>query len=221
MDNQGEQSMSPQELNALVPDLVSPKGQALVQSMLGRAQQIQPELDNTFKLTAMQNGLDPVKDYESRVKNADTLVKKVAVHRQGGKGGYRMNNVNDMYGGRFIADTPEQKAKIIDALHELHSNNFLKLDKEEQVDHGTYHAYHMDFSKNGVKGEIQIHDPHSLFEAVVNHDIRAQYGENPPGKLGELKEKASEIGYKMPADQAQSTAQQIQAQRILQSRGGE
>lgn len=220
MDNQGEQSLNPNELQELVPDLVSSKGQQLVNTMLSKANKVKPELDNQFKLIAAQNGLDPNVDFESRVKNPDTVVKKVAVHRQAGKDGYRVNNVNDLYGARFIADTPNQKQRIMDALQDLHSNNWMKIDKQEQVDHGTYHANHVDFNKDGVKGEIQIHDPHSLFESVINHEIRAKYGEKPPAQLEAQKQANMTLGYKMPADSIQRMAQIIQAGRVLQGQKG-
>lgn len=212
MDNQGEQSLSPEQVAGLVPDLTSPKGQGLVNSFLQKAQKVKPGLDSMLGMVNAQAGLQP-QDFESRLKNAETITRKVAVHRKAGKDGYRMNNVNDLYGARFIADTPDQKKQIIDQLHDLSSNNQIKIDKEEQVDHGTYHAYHIDFNHKGVKGEIQVHDPHSLFEAVTNHEIRSKFGEKPPPPMDQIKQANSQMGYQMPAQQAQQVAQTIQAQR--------
>lgn len=218
MDNQGEQAMTPDRLQETVPDLVSPKGQGKVSQLVIQAQKVKPELDAKLKMVAQESGLDPTADFESRLKNPDTLVKKVAVHREAGKDGYRANDVNDLYGARFIADTPTQKKDIINKIRDLNSDNFFKIDKEEQVDHGTYHAYHIDVNKRGVKAEIQIHDPHSLFESVTNHEIRAQHGENPPEPLARMKSMNATVGYKLPADRAQMIAQAIQMQRAQQGR---
>ena len=85
-----------------------------------------------------------------------------------------------------------------------------KIDKIEHVQHGTYNAHHIDFTRGKVRGEIQVHDPHSLFESVLNHPIRAKFGEEPPENLQRVKKARAQLGYAMPSYQAQEGAQAIQ-----------
>lgn len=205
-----EQAYTQDRLAKVVPDLVSPKGQKIVQSLIDAGNKVKPKMDNTLKLIAASQGLDPNKDFESRIKDSDVLVKKVAQQRTNGKDGYRANDVNDLYGARFIAKTPEQKKEIIKAVKELDENNAIKIDKAENVHHGTYNAYHVDFNKDGVKGEIQVHDPHSLLESVVNHEIRANVGEKAGPLVEAVKQINAHKAYSLPADQAQQQAQALE-----------
>lgn len=175
------------------------------------ANKAKPKLDQMFRTIALTTGLDAGKDFESRIKNPDSVQKKIDNH---GKG-YSAKDINDYYGGRFVADTPEQKKDVIQALRKLDEDNQIKILKQEQVTHQTYHAYHVDFEANGVKGEIQVHDPHSLFESVANHEIRNQYGENPPDPLKTIKKSNAQVAYQLPADQAQNIAQATEIMRQM------
>ncbi len=125
--------------------------------------QITPKLDITnqksdlakrglFDLSKLEKG----STFESRIKTEEATIKKIALHRLRGNKNYNIEDVNDIYGGRFIIKTPEQKNKIIQEFHNLDKTGALKILKEEQVDKGTYHAYHIDFIKDEVRGEILI-----------------------------------------------------------------
>ena len=189
-----------------------------VQGLIDKADKVKPKLDNEFKLVAMQSGLNPVNDYYSRLKNKNTILKKIGKHVEEGKD-YSSKDVNDVYGGRFVTKTPQQKKQLIEAIQALASKNEIKITKQEEVKDKTYNAYHIDFIKNGVKGEIQIHDPSSLFEAVVNHPIRDKYGEQPPQPIEQVKRENLVRGLTMPQDQAQQIAQAIEMQRGVSTNG--
>lgn len=154
--------------------------------------------------------------FESRVKNKDTIIKKIATHRLKGKKAYNLKGVNDLYGGRFIVKTPKQKQQVLQALHNLDGMGVIKILKEQQVDKDTYHAYHIDFSYKGTRGELQIHDPQSYLESVVNHEIRAQQGEKPPPPLNKEKKLNARVAKKMPDNSAILLGKAIEQQRNAQ-----
>ena len=181
--------------------------------LIAQANKVKPELDAQFKMIAMTNGLKP-EDFESRIKNPESIKSKIDKH---GKG-YDLKDVNDVYGGRIVIDTPNQQDKVIGAIKEMGSNNQIKIDKIEQVHHDTYHAVHVDFTKDGVKGELQIHTPGSLYESVANHAIRTVHGEKPPAEWEQVKQANQQRGYKMEPDKAQATAQQFE--QVKKQMGG-
>ena len=215
--DRGEQALTDQDLKHLTPDLVSHKGEKLVKSLLDEAEKVKPELDSSFKMAAMTAGLDPAKDFESRIKKDSTVVKKVALHRREGDGGYRVNDVNDLYGARFIVKNDKQKKELIDGMHQLDEDNTIKIDKEQEVKHGTYEAHHMDFNYKGVKGEVQLHTPASLFESAANHDIRSVFGEKPPKPLQDVKDIHAKVAEKVSPKKAQDMAQALELVRRIQS----
>jgi ppGpp synthetase/RelA/SpoT-type nucleotidyltranferase len=151
--------------------------------------------------------------FESRVKNPDTIIKKIAAHRKAGKKNYSLRGVNDVYGGRFVVDTPKKKRQIIQALHNLDRMGVLKILKEQQVDKETYHAYHLDIKYKKTRGEIQIHDPQSYLESIVNHEIRAKAGESPPPPLDREKRLNAKVSQKMPDDKAITLAKGLEQMR--------
>ena len=96
-----------------------------------------------------------------------------------------------------------------------------QIQKMQQVHHDTYHAFHIDFTRDGVKGEIQIHTPASLNESVANHDIRNVYGEKPPAPLEQVKKQNQARAYKLAPDQAQQEAQALEIIKQARDKGGE
>lgn len=209
---QGEQGLTMNQMQTLAPDLFSPQGMKQVGNTINKAVQTKPELDSMFKMVAATHGLDPNTDFQSRIKQSDTVLRKVAKHRNDGKDEYGLKDVNDVFGGRFIAKTPTQKHEVIEAIKDMDKSD-IKIVKKQDVHNGTYHAYHIDFEKDGVKGEIQVHDPGSLFEAVVNHDIRAKEGDKATPQEEQKKRAVEKLGYSLPQYQAQQVAQAIEKQR--------
>lgn len=203
----GEAALNPDKIAKLAPEYATDQGKSQVQGILNKAEKAQPALDDRFKQLAEGVGLDPEKDFESRIKQPDTFIQKIAQHRLEGTDKYDAKGVNDAYGGRFIADTDQQKGQIIRAFNQLDQMGEFKILKQQNVVKDTYNAYHIDFVKNGVKGEIQIHDPNSLLESVVNHEIRAEGGEKPPPAMQAEKEANANAAHQMPSDIAQDLAQ--------------
>src|SRR5258708_4919313 len=92
----------------------------------------------------------------------------------------------------------------------MEENGELKNLKKQKVTKDTYSAYHIDLVKDGVRGELQVHDPNSFLESIVNHEIRAQAGEKPPPELQAEKEANAQATAQMPQEQAQTLAQGLQ-----------
>src|SRR5258708_31756108 len=92
----------------------------------------------------------------------------------------------------------------------MEENGELKNLKKQQVTKDTYSAYHIAFVKDGVRGELQVHDPNSFLESIVNHEIRAEAGENPPPELQAEKEANDQATAQMPQEEAQTLAQGLQ-----------
>jgi len=215
--DKGEAALTDREIGHLAPDLASHKGHKLVKYLVDQAEKVKPDLDSKFKMVTMTAELDPAKDFESRIKKDDTIIKKVALHRRDGDKGYRVNNVNDLYGARIIVKNDKQKKDVIDAIHQMDEDNTIKIDHEQEVKHGTYEAHHMDFNFKGVKGEIQLHTPASLFEAASNHDIRSVFGEKPPKPLQDVKDIHAKVAEKVSPKKAQDMAQALELVRRIQT----
>lgn len=154
--------------------------------------------------------------YESRVKNPETIIRKIAMHRLKGKKNYDLKGVNDLLGCRFIYKTSQQKQKLLQGLHNLARMGIFKIVKEQEVKKDTYHAIHLDIIYKGIRTEIQIHDPQSYLESIVNHEIRAQAGEKPQGQLGQEKKLNWKAAQNMPDDHAILLGKAIEQKRMLQ-----
>lgn len=68
---QGEQALTPQQLQQIVPDLTSPQGQAKVQQMLDKATGVQGELDARFRELDRQTEPLPWEGAKSSLGNTD------------------------------------------------------------------------------------------------------------------------------------------------------
>lgn len=203
----GEAGIPQQTVAQTVPEAQQPQGQAALLAKLIGGNKIKNMLDEAFKLAAKHVGAT----YNSRVKNADSAIKKVAQKRLQ-KRDYDIDDINDAYGGRFVVDKSSQIPQIKKQMDAMEDIGLFKIKKEEKVKHSTYDAYHYDIeSVDGHRGEVQIHTAHSELEAVANHDLRALYGEKPADKSVEvLKQKQQKLAESMPADKARSVTDALQ-----------
>lgn len=203
----GEQSIPAQQIQQTVPEAGQQQGQMQLLAKLVGGNKIKNMLDEAFKLAAKHVGAT----FNSRVKNADSMIKKVAQKRLQ-KRDYDIDDINDAYGGRFITDKPGQISNIKKQMEKMEDIGLFKIKKEEPVKHGTYDAYHYDIeSPDGHRGEVQIHTAQSELEAVANHDLRAVHGEKPQDKSVEhLKEAQLKVAKAMPPDKARSVTDALQ-----------
>jgi ppGpp synthetase/RelA/SpoT-type nucleotidyltranferase len=206
MNNVGEAAVTPPVQQQATPDLVAPQGQQAIAGKIAQTTKKKELLDYILKGIADKVGAE----FSSRVKNPETVVQKVATKRMEGRD-YNLDDVNDVYGGRFIIKNPDQVAPIKKMLEKASELGIFKIGKQEERTQATYHAFHTDIvTPDGVKGEIQIMTGKEELEAVANHSLRAVHGENPPPEVKELRDKQAELASKIPHGEAHAKAQQIQ-----------
>jgi ppGpp synthetase/RelA/SpoT-type nucleotidyltranferase len=202
-----EAQITPPAQQSVTPDLVNQQGQQALAGKLAQTNEKKQFLDYILKGIAEKAGAE----FSSRVKNPETVVQKVAAKRMDGRK-YGLDDVNDVYGGRFVIKNSSEVAPIKKMIEKAEELGVFKIGKSEERTQATYHAHHMDIITNdGVKGEIQIMTPQEELEAVANHGIRAVHGENPPPNVKELRNKQAELASKIPHKEAHEKAQQIQA----------
>lgn len=200
--NIGEEAIPPQVQAQATADITP---QAMQQKMAGVIGE-KEKLDFILRGIAQRVGAD----FNSRIKNPDTIVKKVAQKRLAGRN-YSLDDINDGYGARFIIKTDGEKGKIISFMKKAEELGLFSINKSEPVKTGTYSAYHIDFqTPNGVKGEAQIMTPQQSLESVANHSLRSVHGENPQGQVKALRDKQAEIAKKTPHQEAINKASEIQ-----------
>jgi ppGpp synthetase/RelA/SpoT-type nucleotidyltranferase len=202
-----EAQVGPQVQAQVTPDLVAPQGQQQLAGKLAQTNEKKQFLDYILKGIAEKAGVE----FSSRVKNPETVVQKVAAKRMEGRK-YGLDDVNDVYGGRFIIKNPDQVGEIKKMLEKASELGVFKIGKQEERNQATYHAHHLDITtSDGVRGEIQIMTGKEELEAVANHGLRAVHGENPPPDVKELRNKQAELASKISYKEAHEKAQQIQA----------
>lgn len=207
----GEESVTPQAKGKILQDITP---QALQSKMAGVMVE-KNKLDYILKGIADKVGAD----FESRTKNPDTALAKIAQKRSEGRGNYSLGSLNDLYGARFIIKKPGDAAKIKSLLDKAESLGLFKIIKQQSVKTGTYHANHTDFqTPQGVKGEIQTKTPQEHLESVANHSIRSVFGEKPPPQVALLRDKQAAIASKTGDSEAMKKASAIQS--IAQQNGG-
>lgn len=204
----GEESVNPQAKQQVLQD-VTPQA---LQSKMAQVMTEKEKLDYILKGIADKVGVN----YESRQKNPDTVISKIAQKREQGRNNYSLDDVNDLFGARFIIKDAKDKAAIHSLLDKAASLGLFKITKQENVETGTYEANHTDFeTPQGLKGEIQIHTPQTLLESTANHSLRAVFGEKPPEPVKALRDIQAQIASKTPNNEAlakASTIQQIASQ---------
>ncbi len=202
----GEAMMNPATIKKVAPDVVSSRGQSKLQTILQKATAQKDKLDTTLKLVAKGGGAD----FSSRVKNPETIVQKIALKRLQGRD-YKMEDTNDVYGGRIIVDDKKQIPSMVSAVRQALQGDGHKVLKDELVKTGTYQAHHIDFqTKDGTKGETQVMIPQQALEAVANHSLRALAGEKPPEDVKKLRDAQASIVKKTPNEEAKKKVEAIQ-----------
>lgn len=206
MNIPGESQIGAQTIQQIASDVVSQQGiSKLHQKMVGTAL-TKPVLDQQLEKIAKQTGTD----FQSRIKNATTVVQKIAQKRiQGRK--YGIDDINDTYGGRFIVDNKKNIPEVLDLVRKMALSNNLKVLNDERVKTGTYNAHHIDFqTPNGIKGEVQVMTPQQALESVANHSLRSMHGENPEDNVKLLRNKQAQIAAQTPNELAKQKADIIQ-----------
>jgi ppGpp synthetase/RelA/SpoT-type nucleotidyltranferase len=202
-----EAQVGPQIQQSVTPDLVNQQGQQALAGKLAQTNEKKQFLDYILKGIAEKTGAE----FSSRVKNPETVVQKVASKRMEGRK-YGLDDVNDVYGGRFVIKNSSEVAPIKKMLDKAQELGVFKIGKQEERTQATYHAHHLDITtSDGVRGEIQIMTPQEELEAVSNHGLRAVHGEKPPPDVASLRDKQAELASKIPNAKAHEKAQQIQA----------
>lgn len=207
-DINAEQTVTPKDIQQYADDLRQPHGQNAVATLLSNATHEKPQLDNVFTQLAQDNG----GEFSSRVKNLDTFIKKIVTKRRAGRQ-YTPFDVNDTYGARITVPDQATKTNIITQLQglEKQTNSPFKILDAANVAKETYHATHIDLSTPaGTRIELQLDTPQEKAEALVNHPIRAQFGENPPPKINMVKKQNFNIISKLSPSQQRDLAQRVE-----------
>lgn len=190
MDNQniGESQITPQQLQQVTPDIVSPQGKQQLFQHLASATVQKDKLDFIFKGIAEKLGAD----FSSRVKNPKTVVQKIAQKRLQGRD-YNVNNINDAYGARIVVKNEKEIPHIKKYIEKASDLGIIDIKKSEMVNTDYHKAWHIDFTTDqGTHGELQILTPQEEANSMVNHDLRSVYGEKMPPiaqKLADMQKK--------------------------------
>lgn len=202
----GESQITPQVIQQVTPDVVSPQGKQQLMKSLGGAMINKPMLDDILGQLAKKIGAT----FSSRIKNPQTTVQKIAQKRIEGRK-YGTEDINDPYGARIVVDNKSDISKAKQGIRELADKGALQILKSESVKNDTYSAYHIDIkTPDGVSGEIQIMTPSQELESVANHGLRAIYGEKQKGDVNKLREKQADIASKISPDKARQASATIQ-----------
>lgn len=208
MNNVGESQIGPQVQQQITPDIVnSPQGLQQLHSKMSQAIMQKKTLDRQLELVAKVTGTD----FQSRIKNATTVVQKIAQKRLQGRD-YGLEDLNDAYGGRFIIDKKGSFGKVLDLVRKLADQDSFKILKDENVKTGTYTAHHVDFqTPEGLKGEIQLMTPQGALESVANHGLRAVAGEKPEEPVKTLRDKQAQMASRIGDNEAKKKVETIQS----------
>lgn len=201
MKNIPEEAVTPQLAQQVAPD-VTP--QVLQAKQIG-ANKIKSVLDQALSMAAKKVG----GTFSSRVKDADTMQKKIVTKRLAGRD-YKLDDLNDAWGGRLVVDKSDiGKAKS--EIKSMEKAGLFKIDKQEDASTGTYHAFHTDIiTPDGNKGEIQIMTPQERAESLANHSIRAVAGEKPDPAMKAVVEAQASIAKKLPNQKASQMGDAIE-----------
>ncbi len=203
MKNVAEEQITPQVTQHVAPD-INPQD---LQTKAAAATRMKGVLDKAFNLAATQ-----VKGatFNSRIKNLDVAQKKIVQKRMEGRN-YGIDDLNDLYGGRFTVEKPGDFKKVKAELTDMEKAGLFQITKQETVKTGNYEAYHTDITApDGTKGEVQIHLPQSEAESVANHDLRAIHGEKPPDGVQRLVDTQAGITQGLSNDKARTATHALQ-----------
>lgn len=201
----GEAQITPDIQAKLAADIVSPQGRQELSQKLAKATAEKGLLDHLFRSIASRSGAT----HSSRIKNAETVVQKVAQKRLEGRN-YNLSHINDAYGSRIIVSDEKDIPKVLSLVEKAADKGLMKITKSELIKLDYHKAHHVDFvTPSGVKGELQILTPQEEANSVINHDLRAVHGE----RLPETAKKLADLQTKKVKQLPNSTAHQL-AERV-------
>lgn len=197
-----EEQITPEMLAKVTPDVS--KKELMTKAVA--ANKIKDLLDKALAMAANAIGAT----FSTRVKNVDTAHRKIAQKRLQGRD-YDVEDLGDMLGGRLIVNSPKDYGKGVDQIKEMEKQGIFKIKKQENVRTGSYDAEHFDVvMPNGLRAEIQLHTKLSESESIANHQLRAEYGEEPKGVVKALRNKQAELIDDMHPDRAKALTHAIQ-----------
>ncbi len=204
----GEASITPQQVQQVAPDTQGQQGQQEMLQKLVGAHKVKILLDGAFKLAAEKTGAD----FSSRIKDPDTITKKIAQKRMEGRGDYDLGDIRDSYGGRFTVKSKSDIPKIREQIEAMEQAGLFKIEKEEHRKSDVYDAMHFDIrTYNGEWAELQVMTAQDALSSVANHDARAVYNENPNNKaVDALVQKQHAVAHSMPSEKALAVTKALQ-----------
>lgn len=213
-DSIGEAQVTPPVMGQVAPDVLSQEGKQQLYQKMAKATLDKKGLDMVFGAIAKKyDG-----DFVSRIKDPKTVVQKIVQKRLQGRD-YKLEHVNDLYGGRLIMSKKDFPKAVKDIQKVAEALDF-KINKNEDASHGTYEGYHVDMEdKQGGKFEVQLHTPQSESESVVNHSLRSSFGENPPEAVEALRNQQAEIAHSLPDDKARAISETVKG--LAKNNGGQ
>lgn len=199
-----EQQVTPQLAAKIAPDVVNSIGQQKLQAKAIAANKMKSVLDKAFSMAAQKLGGKT----DSRVKGIDTASKKIVTKRMEGRD-YDIDDLNDMLGIRLVVDKADLP-KAIKEVKSMEQAGLFKINKQEEVKDGFYHATHFDLKlPDGNRAEAQIMKPQEEAESTLNHSIRAEHGSNPPAPLKAIQAAQANIAKKLPNNKASQVADAV------------
>ena len=202
-----EQSVTPQLLKKIAPDVVSSQGQEKLMANAVMASKVKGLLDKALGLAADKLGGKS----SSRIKSIETTMKKIGTKRLEHRD-YHIDDINDTIGGRISVEKDSDIPLAEKEVDQMGKTGLFKIKKKQDVNVGTYNARHIDVEfPNGTNGEIQLMTHQQEATSLVNHDLRALHGENPPPLVKSLQEKQAKITGKMPNDKAKTFSHALAA----------
>lgn len=204
-DSIGEMQVTPPVMNQVTPDVVSPQGKQELFSHLASATVQKELLDFIFKGIA-----DKIEgEFSSRIKDPRTVVQKIAQKRLQGRE-YGVGDINDAYGSRITVKKPQDIDRVKKMVHKAEELGIIKINKSELVDTDYHKSWHIDFKTDkGTSGELQILTPQEEANSVVNHDLRAVFGEDMPQPAKNLADLQAKKVKDLPNDKAHALAQAV------------
>lgn len=174
----GELQITDDDLKRHAPDLIG-KTEQMGQE-IGLVRKLQPQLDAIMKPIAIKTG----SDFSSRIKNPEMIVRKV-IQKRIEKPDYKLSDINDLYGCRYVVKDSKQEEEVKKAIHEAAKQGQFSIEGEEARNKDTYHAYHLDLAfplsaTKAIRCECQIMDQSAEAQAAVTHDAHAIYSDTPP-----------------------------------------
>ncbi len=202
-----EQDVTPELLKKVAPDVTSEKGQQKLMANAVMASKVKGMLDKALGLAADKLGGKS----SSRIKSIETTMKKIGTKRLEHRD-YHIDDINDTIGGRISVKKESDIPLAEKEIDQMEKVGLFRIKKKQDVNVGTYNARHIDVEfPNSTHGEIQLMTHQQEATSLVNHDLRAVHGENPPPLVKSLQEKQAKITDKMSNDTAKTFSHALAA----------